>query len=68
MSEHDGEYWQAGLLPTDPHPDDRCGCPKPPGHYGKHGWHFNKEGAAYERCGAYTAAVKRHGGRTRGRR
>jgi len=67
MSENEGEYWQPALQP-EVHPLDHCGCLKPPGYYGGHGWHFNAAGVAVERCPAYTAAVKRHGGRTRRRR
>ena len=67
MSEYDGEYHQQPLQP-EVHPDDACGCPKPPGFYGRHGWHFNAQGAAVERCPAYLAAVKRHGGWKRPRR
>jgi hypothetical protein len=62
MADYDGEYHQQPLQP-DVHELDSCGCLKPPGCYGRHGWHFNGDGAAYERCPAYEAAVKRSGGR-----
>lgn len=62
MADHEGEYWQAPLQPA-VHELDSCGCLKPPGCYGRHGWHFNAGGAVYERCPAYEAAVKRAGGR-----
>lgn len=66
-TEHEGEYHQQPLQP-EVHPDDSCGCLKPPGCYGRRSWHFNPEGAAYERCEAYAAAVKRRAGRGRRRR
>ena len=65
--EYEGEYHQQPLQPT-VHPEDNCGCLKPPGYYGRHGWHWNPEGAAVERCPAYSAAVKRNGNRRRARR
>ena len=64
MSEYEGEYHQQPLQP-DVHPEDSCGCLKPPGCYGRHGWHFNEKGEVYESCSAYAAAVKRRGGRGR---
>ncbi|HET9928903.1 MAG TPA: hypothetical protein VFQ09_08830 [Rubrobacter sp.] len=64
MSEHEGEYWQPALQP-EVHPDDRCGCVKPPGYVGMFGWHFNPKGVAVARCPAYLAAVKRNGRRRR---
>lgn len=58
------EVWQMPLQPV-VHPEDSCSCLKPPGYFGKRGWHFNQEGAAVERCPAYSAAVKRNGRRRR---
>jgi hypothetical protein len=66
-SDYEGEYHQQPLQP-EVHPEDQCGCLKPPGYYGKRGWHFNHNGAVVERCPAHVAAVKRRGGRTRRRR
>lgn len=47
--EYEGEAHQMPLQP-EVHPDDRCGCLKPPGCYGKRGWHFNAAGEVVERC------------------
>lgn len=63
--EDDGEYWQLSA-PPQAHPLDKCACPKAEGHYGTRGWHFNEQGAAYERCPAYP--TKTRGGAAHGKR
>ncbi len=59
MRERDeGEHWYQ--VPINAGPEDFCGCVKPAGCTGKHGWHWTAEGAAYEPCPAYRAATKKN--------
>jgi hypothetical protein len=69
-----GEYYQMAIGETAPAPTlgtDLCGCAKPPGCWGSHGFHLKPNpqhpdslsaAQVYERCPAYSAAVARSGG------